>query len=246
MKVTAYKTPIIRAEQNLTEIIAQTIPSLPERSVVVIAAKAFSTCEGRFVAKNNDPDQKTKLIQQEAELFTAPHSSKYQLMLTVKRGLVFVNAGIDESNADGQYLLWPADPQASINQIWQFLRQHYQLKEVGVTMSDSASNMLSWGVVGRAIAYCGFNPLRSYIGKPDIFGRLLTMEQTNIMHSLTDAAVLEMGEGNEQQPLAVVSDISNIEFLDHEPTAEELAKLQIDLEDDAFAPLLTKAEWKKS
>lgn len=246
MKVTAYKTPIIRANQSLTDIIAQTIPSLPERSVLVIASKAFSTCEGRFVAKNNDPEQKTKLVQQEAELYTDPHSSKYHLMLTVKRGLIFVNAGIDESNADGQYLLWPIDPQASINKIWQFLRQHYQLKEVGVTMSDSASNMLSWGVVGRAIAYCGFNPLRSYIGKPDIFGRLLTMEQTNVMHSLTDAAVLEMGEGNEQQPLAVVSEISNIEFLDHEPTTEELAQLQIELEDDAFAPLLTKAEWKKS
>lgn len=245
MQVTAIKTPLIKANDNLEEIIKNALPKIKERSVIVIASKAFSTCEGRFVKKTGDPNQKTELIKAEADFYTQPHSSKYNLMMTVKHNMLFVNAGIDESNADNQFLLWPSDPQKSVNEVWQFLRQHYGLKEVGVTMSDSASFMLNWGVVGRAIAYCGFNPLKSYIGKPDLFGRTMAMEQTNVMHSLTDAAVLEMGEGAEQQPIAVVSDISQIEFLDHEPTPEELARLNINLEDDAFAPILTKAEWQK-
>lgn len=245
MKVTAVKTPLIKPGDDLKEIIKKSISTLPERSVIVIASKAFSTCENRFVEKNGDPNQKFELIRQESDAYTEPHSSKYKLMMTINRNMLFVNAGIDESNANNQFLLWPADPQKSVNEIWHFLRDEYQLKEVGVTMSDSASFMLNWGVVGRAIAYCGFNPLRSYIGKPDLFGRPMIMEQTNVMHSLTDAAVLEMGEGNEQQPLAIVENISQIEFQDHVPTLEELNKLNINLEDDAFAPLLTKAEWQK-
>lgn len=246
MKVTAYKTPIVRANDDLKEIIKGSIKSLPERSILVIASKIFSTCENRFVEKTDDPNQKHDLIKSEAVAYTDPHSSKYGLMMTIKRNILFVNAGIDESNAEGKYILWPENPQKSVDDIWNFLKEEYDLKEVGVTMSDSASQMLNWGVVGRAIAYCGFNPLRSYIGTKDLFGKEMKMEKTNVMQSLTDAAVLEMGEGAEQTPLAIVEDITNIEFQDHVPTQAELDSLKIDIEDDAFAPILTKAEWHQN
>jgi dihydrofolate synthase / folylpolyglutamate synthase len=246
MKVTAYSTPLVKAGDDITQIIANSISTLPERSVLVIASKIFSTCENRFVPKKSaDKTEKHELVKQEAEWYTHPHSSLYNLMLTVKRNWIFVNAGIDESNADGQYILWPKDPQKSINQVWNFLRQHYEVKEIGLTMSDSTSIPLSWGVIGHAIAYCGFNPLRSYIGKPDLFGRPMQMEQVNVMQSVTAAATLEMGEGAERTPLGLVEDIKEIEFLDHEPTAEELAAQKIELEHDVFAPILTKAEWQK-
>lgn len=244
MIIDAIRTPLIKAGANLNGIIAENIPTLREESVVVIASKLFSTCENRFVPKiTGSPEEKQALIKKEADSYTEPHSSKYGLMMTINRNILFVNAGIDESNADGDYILWPEDPQKSVNEVWRFLRSHYGLTKVGVTMSDSASFMLNWGVVGRAIAYCGFNPLRSYVGKPDLFGKIMQMEKTNVMHSLTDAAVLEMGEGAEQQPMAVVSQISQIEWQDHEPTAEELAALKIEIEDDAFAPLLGSAPW---
>lgn len=246
MKVTAIKTPIVKANDNIEEIIRSSIKELPERSVVVIASKIFSTCENRFIEKNGDPDQKYELIKSEAEKYTEPHSSKYNLMMTIKRNILFVNAGIDESNAENKFLLWPQDPQQSVNNIWNFLKKEYGVKEVGVTMSDSASQMLNWGVVGRAIAHCGFNPLRSYVGKKDLFGKIMKMEKSNVMQSITDAAVLEMGEGAEQTPIGLVEDITNIEFHDHVPTIEELDELNIEIEDDAFAPILTKAEWENS
>ncbi len=246
MNVTAYKTPLVQANNDLEKILQLSLPSLPERSVVVIASKIVSTCENRFVPRTDDPQQqKHELVQQEADWYTDPHSSKYNLMLSIKRNWLFVNAGIDESNADNQFLLWPKDPQASVNAIWQFLRKHYNLKEVGVTMSDSTSMPLNWGVVGHAIAHCGFAPLKSYIGKPDLFGREMKMEQVNIMQSVTAAAVLEMGEGAEQTPLAVVTDVKDIVFHDHVPTASELSDLKIAMEDDAYAPLLTAAKWHK-
>jgi dihydrofolate synthase / folylpolyglutamate synthase len=246
MKVTAYRTPIVQPKADLKQVIAQAIPSLPEKSFLVVTSKIVSTCENRFVMKTTEEkEEKHALVRKEAEWYLDAHSSKYNLMLTIKRNWIFVNAGIDESNADNQYILWPQDPQRSVNEIWQFVREHYGIKEVGITLSDSASIPLNWGVTGHEIAYCGFNPLKSYIGKTDLFGREMKMEQVNVAQSITAAAVLEMGEGAECTPLAVVEDVKNVEFQDHVPTEAELAALRITLEDDAFEPLLTKVAWKK-
>lgn len=246
MQVQAFKTPLIRPDDNLFQIIANTIPQIPERSFLVIASKVVSTVENRFVPKTTeDKQEKYRLVQKEAELYLEPHSSKYNMMLTIKRNWMFVNAGIDESNANNQYILWPADPQKSVNQIWEFLRSHYGVREVGVTMSDSISIPLNWGVIVHAIAHCGFHPLKSYIGKKDLFGREMKMEQVNIMQSITAAAGLEMGEGNESTPFGLVTEVEPVQFQNHPPTETELAALKISLEDDAYAPILAKAEWKK-
>jgi len=249
MKVTAHRTRLIKSGDSIEEVLAESLPPLKENSFVVIASKIFSTCEGRFIQRTEhnpgEKFEKHELARQEAEWYLEPHSSKYNLMLTVKRNWMFVNAGIDESNADGAYLLWPKDPQTSINKVWQFLRAKNGIQNLGVTMSDSASFPLNWGVIGHSIAYCGFNPLKSYIGKPDLFGRTMVMEQVNMAASVTAAAVLEMGEGAERTPFAVVEEVTGAEFQDHEPTAAELQSVSIELADDAFAPILTKADWKK-
>ncbi len=246
MHVTAFKTPLVKPGDDLFQIIANAVPKIPERSFLVIASKIASTVENRFVPKTTeDKKEKHDLVKKEAEFYLEPHSSQYNLMLTIKRNWMFVNAGIDESNANNQFLLWPSDPQKVVNEVWQFLRQHYGVKEVGVTMSDSISIPLNWGVIGHAIAYCGFHPLKSYIGKKDLFGREMKMEQVNIMQSITAAAVLEMGEGNESTPVGLLTDVQNVEFHDHVPTSEELVALKIHLEDDAYAPILAKADWKK-
>lgn len=245
MKVTPIKTPLVLRGDNINEVISQSIKTIPENSILVVASKIVSVCENRLVKKlEGTKEEKHDLVKKEAELYTDPHSSKYNMMLTVKHNFVFVNAGIDESNADNQYILWPKDPQKSVNSIWKFVREYYKLKNVGVTISDSSSFMLNWGVVGRALTYCGFNPLRSYVGEPDLFGKTMKMEKTNIMQSATDAAVLEMGEGSECTPMALVSNFSqSVEFLDHKPTKEELAKLKINISDDVYYPILKNSNW---
>lgn len=246
MNVTAFQTPLLKPGDDLREVIAAVLPRLPERSMVVVASKAFSTVENRFVPKTTeDKAEKHALVRQEADYYIDPHSSKYNLMLTIKRNALFVNAGIDESNANDQYLLWPEDPQKSLNELWQFLRERFGVSELGLTMSDSTSFPLNWGVIGHAIAYCGFNPLKSYIGKPDLFGRQMKMEQVNVAQSLTAAAVWEMGEGDERQPLALIEGLPAVEFLDHVPSDEELAALKIEMVDDAYAPIMSSVEWKK-
>ena len=113
-------------------------------------------------------------------------------------------------------------------------------------MTDSKTMPLRWGVTGTAVAHCGFEALIDEIGTPDIFGKKLEMTQLNVAEAIAIAAVFEMGEGDEQQPLAVVSDIQQrVKFQDRPPTAEELSNLVIDPEDDVYAPVLMNAKWQK-
>lgn len=246
MTIRAIKTPLVKAGDDICHIIAESIKVLPEKSVVVIASKIFSFCENRLVKKKSGTrEEKHKLAKQEAEYYLDPHSSKYNLMLTIKGNWMFVNAGIDESNADNQYSLWPKDPQKSVNDVWKFLRSNYRINQVGVIMSDSKSFPLNWGVVGHGIAHCGFKALKNYIGRPDLFGRKMQMEKVNLVQSITAAGVLEMGEGSEQTPIAIATGVKSIIFQSRPPTIKELKSLKIKLEDDAYAPILLRANWQK-
>lgn len=243
MRVTAFRSPLVHANDVLFEVLGQTLQEIPENSVVAVTSKIIALCEGRVVAK--DHADKHSLVEQEAQWYTSPHSSKYDLMLSVKGGQLFVNAGIDESNADGQYVLWPADPQAAADSIWEWLRQNYDVENVGVIVTDSKTSPLHWGVTGASIAHSGFRALSPKIGRNDLFGRPLHMTQVNVAQALAASAVFVMGEADERTPVAVIEDIADIEFQDRPPTKAELEALKIALEDDAFAPILTKAEWRR-
>lgn len=247
MKVTAIKTTIVKPGEDLNQFMVDHLPPLQERSVVVITSKIVSFSQNRLVpVESGEQAEKHALAREEADLYLDPSSSKYNIMLTIKNSLMAVNAGIDESNAEGQYVLWPEKIQETTNEIWQFLKDHYQLKELGVIVTDSKTMPLRWGVTGTAIAHCGFEGLINQIGTPDIFGKALEMTQVNVMEALGIAAVFEMGEANEQQPLAVVTDIAQpVKFQDRPPTKEELAGLVIELKDDVYAPVLMGAKWQK-
>jgi len=247
MEVHAIKTRLVRAGDPINDVIVESLDSIEEKSVLVIASKIFSFCENRLVLKtSDDKNEKWELVKKEADLWLHPDESIYQCMLTIKGNWMFANAGIDESNAGGKnFVLWPKDPQASVNRVWNFLRDHYRVKEVGVIMSDSRSMPLNWGVVGHGIAYCGFEPLYSYIDQPDLFGRPMQMERTSVVQSLVSAGTIEMGEGNERTPMAVITKIPRITFVSHVPSNEEINRLKPSVKDDIYAPLLTRVEWNK-
>lgn len=244
MQVHAVRTPqIVQAGDDLKEILRGSIDSLPERSVVAITSKIVSLAQGRVVSTQSIA--KHDLIRQEADLYTEPTSSKYDIMLTVTQGQLCVNAGIDESNAREGYVLWPENPQRVANEVWAFLREVYGVQELGVIITDSRTQPLYWGVIGATLAHCGFKALNTLIGTPDLYGREMRMTQESVYQALAVAAVFEMGEGAQQTPIAVVNDIRSITFQDRPPTEAELAALHIELEDDVYAPILMKAEWKK-
>ena len=121
----------------------------------------------------------------------------------------------------------------------------FKLKNLGVLITDSTTAPLRWGVKGIAIAHSGFSALNDYVGKPDLLGRKLKVTKVNVVDALAAAAVLTMGEGNEQMPLALIEDIPFVQFQDRNPTKKELEELRISLDDDLYSPLLKTVKWKK-
>jgi dihydrofolate synthase / folylpolyglutamate synthase len=166
-------------------------------------------------------------------------------MLSINENHLVASAGIDESNSNGYYSLWPKNLQESVNAIREFLVRKHGVKRIGVVLTDSRIIPLRWGVTGFAVAHSGFKALNDYQGKPDLFGRIMQVEKLNISDSLASTAVLLMGEGAEQTPLAVITDVPMVTFQDRNPSDEELHALKISLKDDVYATMLTKAPWKK-
>lgn len=246
MIVTPIKTDLVKVGDNLFEVISKNINKLPEESVLVVTSKIISVCQGRLIKKlSEEKSEKHELIKKEADLYIDPSFSKYDLMLTIKDNILAVNAGIDESNANENFILWPKDIQKVANDIWKFLKNHYKIKKVGVIISDSKTFPLKWGIVGTTVCFSGFKGLYDYRGKEDIFGRKLVMSQINIAEALAVSAVLEMGEANEKMPLCIIKNITKIEFQDRVPTKKELKDLIINIQDDVYAPVLMEAKWKK-
>ena len=245
MKIQAIKTrKFLPPKDDLWDLLL-VIKSLNENSVVAVASKVVAIGEGRCVPLGNI--SKDELIAKEADKYLPRNLVPNEwTMYTLKNNMLVAAAGIDESNADGYYILWPENPESSAKKIWQFLRKRFNLKNLGVIITDSRVTPLRRGVVGVAISYFGFKPLRDYRGTKDIFGRDFLMETSDIPDSLATAAVLEMGEGAEQQPLAIITDISYVEFIEgkYNPKTPD-SSFEIPEKEDLFYPFLSAVPWKK-
>jgi len=242
MKVTAVKTKLIKAfECSMEDVISESIESVNERSVMAISSKVISLCEGNVLPVEGI--SKDRLIEAEADSYIPKTESRYGVFITIKNGFIVPSAGIDESNTDGYFVMWPKDPQQSANRIWNFLRNRYKLQNTGVIITDSTTSPLRWGVTGRAIAHCGFKSLNSKIGYKDLFNRTLRQTRIDVANALAASAVICMGESDEQTPVAIIEDIPFVEFQNHEPSPEELAQLKINIEDDLYEPLIGRAPW---
>ncbi len=227
----------------LTSILDHSIRSLSEASICIITSKIVSICEGRVV-RIGDAEKET-LVEQESQYFIPPEKSKYNISLTITRNLLIPTAGIDESNGDGYYVLWPKDPQQTAVAVRSYLAHRFGLTRVGVLITDSKTTPMRLGTTGVSLAYSGFSSLNNYIDTPDIFGRKLKVTKANVADGLAAAAVLAMGEGNEQTPIAIATDVPFIRFDERHPTEQELRELEIPMTEDIYGPLIQSAPWQK-
>jgi len=245
MIVIPYKTDPITVGMNLNQMLEGYLPVVGEKEIVVVTSKIVSICQGR-VKKITTPDQKRALVKAESQRYIDNDlTRRYGFQLTICHDLLVPNAGIDESNGNGYEILWPENPMESARLIWDFMRTRFHCTQVGVIITDSHSTILRYGTTGIGLAWCGFEPLNSYIGKPDIFGRKFTIQQANVLDGLAASAVVTMGEGSEQTPIAVIKGAQNVIFTDTPPTKEDEERLHIPMEKDMYAPLLMNAPWQK-
>jgi len=244
MKISSIKTHKIRPyKQNLFEILDKYLKILRERSIVVITSKIVSICQERVI--KIEKAEKKELIKKEAEYFLPPEENKYNITLTIKGNFLLPTAGIDESNGAGYFILWPKNLQKTANEIRKYLGRKFSVKKIGVIITDSKTTPLRWVTTGIAIVHSGFTALNNYIGKPDIFGRKFKVTKANVLDALAASAVLVMGEGAEQTPLAVIEDVPFVKFQNRDPSEKELKDFCINIEDDLYGPLLKIVKWQK-
>lgn len=243
MRVVGYKTPRLNETFDLAQLIIDTIAVVPEDAVIVVSSKIVSIAEGSVIPKNaaNDREQ---LIKDQADKWLDPNKSKYRHHFTIKHNTLVGSAGIDSSNGGDNFVLLPKRPQATANELRSTLTKHYT-RPVGVIITDSTSIPLRRGSVGTCLAHSGFEALRSYIGDKDIFGHTFQHSVANLAQGIAAAATLVMGEGAEQTPLVVVSDIPHFVCIDQNPTEAELDELYPDMAVDLFEPFWEAIGWKQ-
>lgn len=231
------RTKILHPPQDsLYPVLDESLPALAEGDLVLITSKALAIHQGRCVpidsVKNKD-----RLIAHEAEAMIPRSRVPGQVAtITLKGSTLIPAAGIDESNGDGYYVLWPENIQNLLKEIWSRLRKKNAIRNLGVIATDSHTTPLRYGVIGISIGAFGVIPLADYRRRPDIFGRALKFTQANIIDSLAATGVLLMGESNEQCPLLIIRNVPGVRF----SPRNHWNDLIIPPDQDIYRPLLDR------
>lgn len=185
-----------------------------EKDVFVVTSKVVSIHQGRTVL-NDGSVTKDELIEREAEAILAHRKvAGGQVIVTRKNHTIISSAGIDESNANGYFVLWPEHIQDFAKELQQYLKSRFHVKQCGVVITDSHSTPLRYGAIGVGIGFYGFIPIKDYRGHEDIFGRKFQVQRANVVDGIAAAAVLAMGEGAETTPAAIVRGLEGVDFVE--------------------------------
>ncbi len=221
-------------KDDIRDIFEHSFPKLLERDIVVITSKIIAIAQGRCVPFD-EVDEEAQLIHNEADaiLSTMIYQGK-PLTLTLKDHVLIPSAGIDRSNGNNYFILWPHQPQKEARELCTFLKQQHQLKQLAVIITDSRPLPMRKGTLGISIGFYGLEPYRSYFGQSDVFGQPLQMTRANIVDALAAIAVMGMGEGAEQTPIVILRDPIGVEFTDR----ETYHKLFMPADEDIYRPLI--------
>ncbi len=212
----------IKKGDNIADLIIKSIKdkneSLQENDIIVITHKIISKAEGRTTdLRNIVPSEESKKISSNTgkdprlvELIISQSNEivkiERDIIITeTKHGFVCANAGIDTSNVgklSDHVLLLPDDPDASARNI----RNDINAKtggNVGIIISDTFGRPFRKGQVNIAIGVAGIDPIKSYIGKRDMYGKILRVTEIAIADEITSAAELAMGKSS-RVPVSIV------------------------------------------
>ncbi len=237
--------PLIPPRDDLYAVLNTSLPRLREGDILFITSKILAIHQGRCI-KITPGINKEHLIRKEAEQYLPSRLLYFSglsitVNLTIKGHTLIPAAGIDESNGDGYYILWPKRTSALLKEFRRYLQKRFRIKKLGLIATDSHTTPLRMGVTGISIASVGMEPIRDCRGKRDIFGRKLKYTRVNMVDALAAMAVLLMGEGNERTPLLVLRGAKDVSFTN----ADTRRKLYIPSGKDLYTPLLHAFRKKK-
>jgi coenzyme F420-0:L-glutamate ligase/coenzyme F420-1:gamma-L-glutamate ligase len=220
------KTPLIRPGDDMGSVLIRSIQQkgliLEDGDIVVLAESAVATAEGRLFDLN---DVKVGEKARELGLKYAVDPREMELILgecdeviggvpgavlTITKGNMSPNAGIDGSNAPPDcVVLLPEDPVSSASRIRKQLEVAFGCR-LGVIVGDSRTQPMRLGCVGIALGCSGLRPVEDARGSKDLFGKELTITSKATADNLVSAAQLIMGEAGEGIPAVVVKGLDSI------------------------------------
>lgn len=216
--------PVVRPGDNLAAMISDALAGhgirLESGDVVVVAQKIISKAEGRFVALSSiTPSSRAIEIGREiskdprlVEIILSESNRVVRLrrdliIVEHRLGFVMANAGVDQSNVDGEgsnrVLLLPYDPDASARALRDAFNARYEC-DIAVIVNDSVGRAWRRGTVGIALGAAGLPPLLDLRGKPDMFGRQLRSSIVGLADEIASTASLIMGQADEGRPVVLV------------------------------------------
>jgi F420-0:gamma-glutamyl ligase len=212
---------------------------LRDGDIVFITSKILGIHQGRCVRSGTT--SKEELIAREATRWL-PYENRggFHVNLTITDNILIPAAGIDESNADGHYIMWPKEVDKLCREIRARLMKRCGLVRLGVVSTDSHTTPLRWGVTGITTGLAGVEPLRDIRGHNDIFGRQMRVTQVNLIDPLSSMAVLLMGETDERTPIVILRGYDGIPFSD----TASMDEFKISPDTDLYQPLLDVMEEK--
>ena len=191
---------------------------LEDGDIVVIAQKIVSKAEGQIVrlsslipssvaiqlAKQYKKDPRTtELVLRQSKNIVK--ISNGVIISETKHGFICANAGVDQSNimnSEETALLLPDDPDASAKKIMLMLKEKTN-REIAVIITDSFGRPFRNGQTNVAIGIAGINPIMSYVGKKDMYGKKLKVTEIAVVDELASTAELVMGK-SKGIPIAVI------------------------------------------
>ena len=210
----------VNPKDDLGEILLASVKQndleIQDGDILVVAHKIVSKAEGRIVdlekvkpspkAKKmgkehgKDPRIMQLILKESAKILKAKSGI---IVSETRHGLVCANAGVDQSNVQGDSaLLLPVDPDKSARLLMEAINEKTG-KQVAVIITDTFGRPFREGQTNVAIGVAGIDPIKSYIGSRDMYGRKLRVSEIAVADEIASAAELVMGK-SEGVPLAIM------------------------------------------
>ena len=213
--------PVVTPGANLVALIHQAATAAPlplqAGDILVITQKVVSKAEGCLITLKDvtpsplaehyarqwdkDPRHVEVVLQQSRRIVKMERGV---LITETHHGFVCANAGVDQSNIEGEEVVavLPPDPDASARAIRQGLRERLGF-DVAVIISDTFGRPWRDGIVNIAIGLSGMQALKNYIGQLDAQGYELRVTSLAVADELAAAAELVMNK-LDNVPVAVI------------------------------------------
>ena len=200
----------------ILEAIGHSQIEIQDCDILVVTHKIVSKAEGRIVdlasikpstkaismAKEHDKDPRVMelILKESTQILRARNGI---IISETKHGFVCANAGVDQSNVEGDTaVLLPVAPDESAGRIQEAVKKKIG-KEIAVIITDTFGRSFRNGQTNVAIGVAGINPIKSYIGTYDMYGRKLRVTEIAVADEIASAAELVMGKA-EGTPVAIV------------------------------------------